>query len=553
VTWTPVAGAPPSDTRVCGQIASLEPGHYEVVVSYRGVEALAVSPLVVRPHKPALEGVIRRKGPPAEYVPRKILDEYEVLPSSTVRLRLRDQCLVGLSHVQVWVDGVAAREVSQAGPGGADPYFFIEWDAKIFDLIVILPQAKQGGPRATIEVRLKHTPDSPNTERSDPLVLSAVAHKSRVEPSDVFFHPPDGTNIAGGWVFLWNSKDPTNVVARDIVISGWLFAPPAANDPGLGIGIEDIHYHILVDPDSVLPYRGGGLDYLLNEDAVFPGAVPYPLMLRIPLPVHDFAVGGVRLGVTMNTFVLPGNIVSHDFGQGGERFGLVVCEPELNSWHIQKTDRGGFWADFYKNYMGRGPPPAGWTRWEFGAPHDDWFPYGPMNPEGQQLAKGDYVRMKGTLYQDHSHGDKEGPPPDLRRWERRIPGQGGWLEIHPVDWIQVLPKPPLNRRKTAVAVAIATEGDARLARGKLFPGGLEYPGGERSDHAAFTWNDQMRVRSVEELIDGRFSAPGGGQGLLTSPNGASVRFLPRGDHVEFGLQVPPNSGFKAVYVVSWDT
>jgi hypothetical protein len=95
---------------------------------------------------------------------------------------------------------------------------------------------------------------------------------------------------------------------------------------------------------------------------------------------------------------------------------------------------------FHSHSQGRGQPYPGWQA----LPEDDnaWFPFDPRDPDGSgsPLMPGDYVVMRGALWQDTSHG---GDP-----WETgSTVGHGGGSEIHP-------PRLHHSSRSTKVKCAI---------------------------------------------------------------------------------------------------
>jgi hypothetical protein len=130
----------------------------------------------------------------------------------------------------------------------------------------------------------------------------------------------------------------------------------------------------------------------------------------------------------VGTFLLPGE---------GD---LTV---ELNAWH---TDA-------------RGPAPSGYVSdpdpttyphnaWAFDVNRGTVFP---PNPE-HVLQRNDYVIVTGTLWQDVAHFSAD-PNPLRECVDTALAGQGGWLEIHPVDTVRWVHPPP-ELRKNAVVVPL---------------------------------------------------------------------------------------------------
>ncbi len=95
---------------------------------------------------------------------------------------------------------------------------------------------------------------------------------------------------------------------------------------------------------------------------------------------------------------------------------------------------------FHRNWFGRGAAPAKWVRREYmtcgpyAAEAQSWWPYIPCNPDGGgELQEGQYVVMRGTLWQDNVHED---PAPEMAAWDQGATrGLAGWIEMHPPDAI----------------------------------------------------------------------------------------------------------------------
>ena len=99
---------------------------------------------------------------------------------------------------------------------------------------------------------------------------------------------------------------------------------------------------------------------------------------------------------------------------------------------------------------GPGKPPDEWRP----LPEDSnsWFPFNPRDPEGagRALAAGDYLIMRGCLWQDQGHGG--GP------WDAMpTTGHDGWAEIHPPDWIIRTAPPNPNARLTGRSFGLCTD------------------------------------------------------------------------------------------------
>lgn len=261
-----------------------------------------------------------------------------------------------------------------------------------------------------------------------------------VRASDVFF---DGGP---------NSKAAGSIIKKDVYVAGWLLSEPMWNgcaeaEPRC----EDVHYDIMPDPEFIARNYGQPGSALAG---VFLLGNPPDAAKRLPLS------DGPR-GITVNSFFLPGNLPANYYRNEVLRNIAEQCRQEdrpaecrrlvptasvhveLNAWH---KDGGNGWT-------GRGDPPAGWIR---DPQHPDTFwPFNPKDPDGRgDLRVGDYVLMTGTLWQDVAHygsgtglcrflggflcGSSEAHP-DLEQqdcWGRgALKPHGGWIELHPVDWI----------------------------------------------------------------------------------------------------------------------
>jgi len=230
----------------------------------------------------------------------------------------------------------------------------------------------------------------------------------------------------------------------------------------------------------------------------------------------DAANGAPRL--TFDSWVLP--------HQG---WNLHV---ELNAWHRDATG-----APFSRHFVGRGKPPAFWVN-PFADDPGAFFPFDPLDPDGTgALRAGDYILMRGTLWQDLVHyGPNEPPYPfDVGAFA----GQGGWLEMHPPDWVVRVGNPPGgNARETCKWVTLVT--DDRTGAGKSIVDAI-YP-----DFAASSPSRFLEVRDIRDSVDQRITLP------------ASVRArsaVDRGDHVDFTATTAP-TGFvrgqlKCSWVIGW--
>jgi hypothetical protein len=245
-----------------------------------------------------------------------------------------------------------------------------------------------------------------------------------IRPSDVFFDCGEDFDAIGGR-YRWNCLHSSSLIRRDVLVAGWLEKAPYINVDD--IGVEDVHFNLRLDAVFLeRVYGRNGLSTALTE-ASYPGNPPAPRRLQ-------FADGGY---VTFNSWILPGN--------GSDIHG------ELNAWHQNTT--GGL---FGRHWIGRGSAPAHWVN-PLSEDTDAWFPFPPTDPEriGTPLQGGDYIVMRGPLWQDLWHYKPSDP---------RIPwdsgpttNHAGWLEMHPIDWITRVRGPSPNARLTTARVALCTD------------------------------------------------------------------------------------------------
>jgi hypothetical protein len=360
------------------------------------------------------------------------------------------------------------------------------------------------------------------TPASEPLVMKVAAvgpEQPRQRPSTIF---DDGAENSKG---AWSKRA---IVARDVTLSGWLQGGEGnlgRNRAGGPAASEDWHYTIWLDEDFIERNYGPDDKPLLgavmtgNQIEVRPGA-PTISLLNGKAPTAD-------------TFMLPGlNVPNVEFS------GFVV---ELNAWHI--SGRGELF-------------PQGWVRdperteKEY---YDNVWPFDPRHGSvgDKELKAGDYVILSGTLWQDSSHfGDPEDSDfkPEVYRyrhcWDGLYPNHGGWLEIHPVDWIQLAePAPPL-RRHVAVVGACALPGKVDDVDTYLSPTDVELkPPSERS------------VLKYRELIDDRFTRKGSLQVHMVDvdsrdPTKLHVRVRVVGQPGD--VPILQGGSFKATYIMWWE-
>jgi len=396
--------------------------------------------------------------------------------------------------------------------------------------------------------KVQIVPDGTLTSRTpgtlDPFPSKPFVNpRSPVKPSDVHFSPPgpeDFETVTGKWYA--NCKSAATIIRRNIMIAGWLEPSPNApsthpNAGDVAKGWEDwIYEGVLLDPDFIdRMYGNDGLSNALAGDVRLPGNPPVDPQRR--LPVADLDMDGNSRGVTLNSFTTPYRLSLH-------------CEQ--NVWHVESTQ-----VLFSRNWTGRGDPPQGWIRLpfvEFGSDDpdqllwydDSWWPYNPINPEPpivgddrppRNLLTGDYVLMKGTFWQDTSHGPWG--------WTLTHPGYDGYLELHPIDWMVRLESPPPHRRKTTSIIEVTRDEVGTASRSGSITPDFEVRGLDLE-------LKQLKVQTCQELVDGRFTFPD----TVVRHDVRSVDEQGRPlDRVDYDIEVrngPERPGrFKAVYIVTW--
>lgn len=330
------------------------------------------------------------------------------------------------------------------------------------------------------------------------------------KPSDVYF--TGGTRAQRDSL---NSRDPDYIIARDFTIAGWIVRT--------FWNAEDWKYGLLPDPDFIATHGGGTNSPLAS--ATLPGHIEdvpwYDMGVKLStadekiassqrLPFADLTTSGQSRGVTINSFLLT----QHDY-----------MEVELNKWYVKDATEGSY------HFKGRGPAPAGWVQ-STRDPNVFW-PYDPERPDGNSLGIGDYVVVRGTLWQDGGHVDGwlcsnlricEGAkeqnacwnrgeiPPDPPTWpkSRVMRPNGGWIEIHPVDGIwraEPVNAQPKTARKVALCAPVQPLDVSVSQDFKLTPLSIDEPGDTALKNAkihAFVKPAGYHLE-FQELVDGRFT------------------------------------------------
>jgi hypothetical protein len=255
-------------------------------------------------------------------------------------------------------------------------------------------------------------------------------------------------NTPGDSVLAFNCKDPLARVAQHILVAGWLDG--LTQNVLTGVGIEDWYADLILDIDFLLALYGpGGLSTALLGKS-FPGNTDRLASLGSPLPISYASDAAGRSGIDINSLILPGN------SKGFRTWALPqpYIHIELNCWHSIGHPAPGKdsppWA-------GR-PIPMGWMQKSFGNDTDGYWTFSPTNPDHgpRDLQEGDFVIVRGTLWQDFCHGYQTvfntGP----------MAAQSGWSEIHPIDWIQRVPPPPMPSMAAVIQLGDQPSVDSTL-------------------------------------------------------------------------------------------
>lgn len=291
----------------------------------------------------------------------------------------------------------------------------------------------------------------------------------------VVFQSGDNSKDTPEWFNVAGLKGPhmpratLGVVARDVTLAGWLVATPGRNDPLGGQCAsgksEDWHFDIHLDPDFIqrnypsgdlLPFFGAIMPGQPEDEACWAINPSYGCPCLAPGCAAKISLTGGR-PPDVSTFSLPGSDL----------------DIELNAWH---TDARG---PKPARYVADNDPTAdadpnadhgcgaGWSHalnaWAF-KPRARTILPGVEAPG--RLQAGDYVIVTGTLWQDIPHLKSVPGPEDLPIWHLRkcvndvFAGQGGWLEIHPVDVVRyVAPAPPLRKHVSRLTTCVSQSAD----------------------------------------------------------------------------------------------
>jgi hypothetical protein len=334
--------------------------------------------------------------------------------------------------------------------------------------------------------------------------------------SQVFFDcGEDGAGPLGSWTY--NCQPSSSLVQREVLVAGWLNAAHGESPPSPWVniannGIEDVHYDLVLDPVFVeRMYGPGGLSLRMDGVRYFgnpPDVVPLAFAAGPPTQA-----GGPPSN-TFNSWILPGS--------GDDIHG------ELNAWHTRDT---AGW--FQRHMVGRGPAPAGWVN-PFGQDPDAFFPFHPMKPESESraLQAGDYVVMRGPLWQDRYHGDATEV---LDPWDTGLTRHHAWLEMHPIDWVVRVRGPQANARVTVARRNLIADQAAGAT--------AQFDESVPPSFAPSATGRSLHVRRVRALTDSR---PG-----MTYSGPVQLRTTLRDDHVDIGATVTSGAAGQGRWHGSW--
>lgn len=458
---------------------------------------------------------------------------FQMKPGQRIELRLR---LPYPSNVGVGIENKRLTEVTDtASHPELDGFFHVQSIAAVdardplffYRVLVVLPQAQRGAVNYALSIfDISQDQSLTGTQKEAPLVFTVFRMPNSIpQPSALLFqngtpipdqkHPRDGGDAA--WI------------ADNITLAGWLTATPTSAGATPPNSIEDVHYSLLLDDDFIeRNYQAttSGLDSAIMPGRWFNEAdnIINPKK-RVPL------TGGQPLNAGM--LLLSGH---------GEEFTV-----EMNAWHRSKHNNQiplGWLAD----------PALSDVVWPFQVQTPFNFSPDPTcSPGGQPcttLQMGDYVILNGALVQDsaHLHPDENKVNgvfvKDLvfwghQCWEDHFRGQGGWLEVHPIDGLRRVPtgqSPMFPKRARMVQVCDNGDGNTPSFVNLRLPAEPDTPTGNRAQYA------QLQFR---EIIDDRFTDMNTVNQHIVEVDHCDPTKL----HVQVSVQ--PHGHFKAVYLLWW--
>jgi hypothetical protein len=328
----------------------------------------------------------------------------------------------------------------------------------------------------------------------------------------------DFDGFDGRW--HWNCKEGAAIASRDVLIAGWLHSDPVINK--LSYGLEDIHYDVKLDARFLdRMYGFDGLSRALI-DTRWPGNPPAPVSMRMSTPAP--AGSQQQRGTRFSAFLLPSV-------EPANRLENSVLHCELNAWHVDPEGQY-----FGRHFVGRGTAPGSWIN-PLAESSNAWFPFHPLDPEGtgRQLAEGDYVIVRGTLWEDTAHDGGQNTSP----WASGDTlNHHGWGEIHPPDWIHRVLPPAANARLTTAPFALASPGVSGPA--------MTWTASVTPDFAPSSSSRRLRVRTDQTEFDDRCTN-------FTTLTAIGVQRLT--DHVDVTVSAEPSGGVQArckgAVVIGW--
>jgi hypothetical protein len=511
------------------------------------------------PGPPNIESVmaLSTTGGLPRVVPQSLGGEYRALPESGEAGRGIAFDLIELgdtSGIAVFIDGDEIQRGDTTGTLAATdaPRFSVAAMDDRARVTILLPlDAGAVRKRMVVAVaiasdggRAAVTVDTPSASRT-----------SRPEPSDVFFSP--GTRDYYWWQPINpDGKDPTYIVARDVLVAGWLLSySPTFNADGTLADptqdaphrhcenyCEDIHYYLMLDPSFLARTYGRSDRVTTLTEGHLPGQGPGNDGQTDPLPpsLNDNLGGvvGAPSAITINSFAIPKDSCGFHAHIAAPPFASFAClKGEQNVWHVETTPPTSA-TYFGPHAKGSGPPPTGWLIRPVHPTIDrnTAFAYHPAagiekitrSDASTVLRFGDYVIAKATLYQDAPHGELSCFP--------RSYWHSNWLELHPLDWIARAPAPTRPAFAARVAQCLAAGTPTQTFDQELTP--------PPDWFASHNEGDTLRYCT---LIDERFTTPGQLSNLQISPGveSKSVR-------VTFGLDPSlQDAAFTASIIMWW--
>jgi hypothetical protein len=424
---------------------------------------------------------------------------------STIRVMIENQTLpeVTDSAAHPELDASGYYRISETRPiQASDPRFF-------WRVLVVLPLDKRGNVNYVMSVHNISQDQNLTGTQKEAAPLQITVSRTPVlvpKPSEVVLSGPDAKHP--------NSGGDNAFIAEDVTLAGWLVTTPGRNPDG---GTEDWHYDIWLDNDFI--ERNYSATSPPLAAAVMPGRwyteadnIIEP-KIRIPL------TGGNQPNA--GTFLIPGT---------------DLFTVELNAWHPSKHNMqvpSGWVAD---------PTPASFP--------DVFWPFPVMKPFGigpnePGLQEDDYVIITGALVQDSAHLHEQ--PPHTSHywrsgcWDDKYKGQGGWLEIHPVDSIRRVPAgraPAVRKHPQLIQVCDSTGGGGNTATAidwHLTP----IPSTPPSDY---------HVLRFREIIDDRFTD----MSKVALHTIEVDPYAPAKLRVRVALAPNVYGRFKAVYLMWWE-